>query len=132
VKVLRLCEPFLKIFPRWECCSMDVEGHLRGVIFIWNPLIDNLKPSSSRLGILLEGRIKGFDNMIIIINCYDPYSQRKEFWENVVGSGILKDLYLIFGGDINFNFPTSEVWGSNPWMDPLSDLFNKLLRRQTS
>jgi len=58
-----------------------VEGHSGGILSIWNPLIDNLKPFSSHLGILLEGMIKGFDKMIIIINCYDPYSQRKEFWE---------------------------------------------------
>ena len=54
----KACEVFLKNYMDWECCSVDGEGHLRGLLVIWNPLVADLKPFTTCSCILIEGKIR--------------------------------------------------------------------------
>ena len=77
----------------------------------------------------MEGRIRGFDEMIRVLNCYGPYSGRQQFWEAVGGSGILQDPFFILGGHLNLILDASEVWGSFSRLDPLSNSFCQFFQK---
>ena len=36
---VKACEDFLKIFLGWEVCAIYANGHLRGLLTIWNLLV---------------------------------------------------------------------------------------------
>ena len=52
--------------------------------------------------ILLDGRLKGFNSPIQLLNIYGPFNQRKQFWDQVKIFGLLIDTSLIIVGDFNF------------------------------
>ena len=90
-------EYFLKIFPRWECCALDANGLSDKLLAIWNPSLVDFRRYNSPTGIILEGRIRGCDHPVKVVNYYAPYVGREEFWNEVDSSDILqKDfLYLL-------------------------------------
>ena len=106
---------------------MDANGLSEGILCIWNPQICDLKAFSSTVGILLTGRLRGCDTKLKILNIYGPYHGRVAFWDNLAGSGLLKDPALILLGGLNFTISPSEVWGSKVW-GPLMDYFRSLIR----
>jgi len=55
------CNYFLKMFSGWEVCSFDSRGLSSGLLSAWNPAIIDLVAFSSPAGILLEGKIRGFE-----------------------------------------------------------------------
>lgn len=61
----------------------------------------------------------------VLLNCYDPYSKRQMFWDEVVESSLLDPLVII-GRDINLVLSTKEIWGSSVRLDPMSGYFINL------
>lgn len=123
----KACHCFLKIFPGWEVCVVDYQGHSGGLLCIWNPYVVYFVSYSSFAGIILEGNIKGFDERVVFLNCYSPYKDQEPFWKRVVDCGLLQEIYMIIGGDLNFTVSPSEIWGSkrnDPLASFLSDVFH--------
>ena len=79
-------------------------------------------------GILLEGHLRELDQRFTIANCYGPYADRHKFWSEMEDSGLLKDLLLILGGDLNLTLSDREVWGHHSWLDHLSDWFKHIFQ----
>ena len=65
--------------------------------------------------------------LLSLINIYGPYNGQVAFWESVQASHFLKKDNVIIGGGLSFTIVTHEIWGSNARVDPLVDLFQKLL-----
>jgi len=70
------CKFLLRIFPGWEVCSVNVEGHSVGSLAIWNPSLADFKAFVIHASILHEGRIKGPRHEVNITNYYGPYVHR--------------------------------------------------------
>jgi hypothetical protein len=79
-------------------------------------------------GILLDGLVKDLNKRLKVINCYGPYSDREEFWEDIKRDGVLKEHNLILGGDLNFTTSNREVWGLHARVDPLQLYFIHLIQ----
>lgn len=107
--------------------AQNSNGLARGLLTAWNPSVADLQHFSFVLGMLLEGRIKGYSEGVKIMNCYAPFSGKKVFWEKVMECGILSEDNLIFGGDLNFTLARNEVWGSNTRLDELSNFLNQMI-----
>ena len=54
------------------------------------------------VGLLLNGRIKGFDDMVHLLNIYGPYYQQVSFLDRVKVVGLLTFLQIFLAGDLNF------------------------------
>ena len=89
----------------------------------WNPLVADLQVYDSGGGILLEGRIIGFNEQVHLLNIYGPYDNHRVFWEATVNSGLLLLPNLIMGGDLNFTQSSKEVWRKGLPCDSLSSFF---------
>ena len=59
-------------FSGWLCCASNSIGLSGGLLVACNPSMVDLKPFFTYEGILLEGKIKCFDDLIHILNCYGP------------------------------------------------------------
>lgn len=61
--------------------------------------------------------------MVNLVNCYEPYVDRQQFWnlEDVVT--ILEITNLIWGGDLNFTLLGHDIYGGRVCLDPLSPFF---------
>ena len=99
------------------------------MLTIWNLKTCNLTPFKTNVGILLEGRIQGFTNVIRILNIYAPYKDRRVFWENVEDSGVRSMQNLIVVGDLNFTMFSYENRGMMSSVDPLDSFFQYLFSR---
>ena len=80
---------FSKIKPGWEYCALDANGLSGGLLTGWNPLLVWVKAFSSLVGIILRVTVKGIEETLSVINCYSPYTQRMDFWDNIVADGLL-------------------------------------------
>ena len=107
--LVQACELFLKICPSRLCCGMDVVGMSRGLLVAWNSKVDDFKPFSTTIGIIIERKFIGMERRIRILNVYGPYIERKVLWEHVTKAVILIDSSLIIVGDFNFTLPSDEV-----------------------
>lgn len=116
---------FLQLFLGWECCTIDALGLLGGILSTWNPKVAKLAPFFTCVVILLEGYFKDLNQEFKILNCYDPYSKRQMFWDEVVESSLFDPLVII-GKDINLVLSTKEIWGSSVRLDPMSGYFINL------
>ena len=47
-----------------------------------------------------------------ILNIYGPYHNRRAFWDNMMGSLIMKTDHIIVGGALNFSIGHAESWGT--------------------
>lgn len=65
--------------------------------------------------------------MVKVVNCYGPYSNRKEFWKQIMGDGSLFDPSNIIGGDFSLTLSEREIWGSKIRVDPLATYLRYLL-----
>jgi len=108
VEAQKACLYFLRLFPSWEVCALDATGRSGGLLCIWNPDVCDLAPLSLFSGILLVGRLKGFSEVVKILNIYGPYRDRAGFWEQLVDCGLLQDGHLILGGDLNLTMSSEE------------------------
>ena len=54
-----------------------------------NPSVCNMNHYKTCVSILPEGNIKGFNQVINILNIYAPYKDKRPFWENIESSGML-------------------------------------------
>ena len=54
---------FFKILKDWQVCATDVEGLSGGLVAIWSSQVCNSKPYKTIASILLEGIVKGFDQV---------------------------------------------------------------------
>ena len=52
---------FLKLRPSWFVSTLDAYGHSGGTHVGWNPVLEDLCAYQTCAGILLQGRLKGFD-----------------------------------------------------------------------
>jgi exonuclease III len=123
----KACEIFLKLFPGWEVCATSALGHSGGLCCIWNPKVVLFKSYNTCAGILLEGRIKGINEVVYLLNCYAPCVDRRIFWDRVKDCDILSCKNLIIGGDLNFTLNSAECWGLNAKMDALAEYFLEIL-----
>ena len=53
---------------------------------------------------------------------------RESFWERVKTEGIFQLHSLILGGQLNFTFNASEVWGEKACLNPLQKIFKDLFQ----
>jgi len=113
------CSYFLKLFHGWEVCAIDAVGNSGGLFSICNMRICDMLAFSSTVGILLDGRLKGYDKPIRLINCYGPYRDKETFWKTTEDIGLLCDHDLIVGGNLNLTLSDSKCWGTHR-MDPLA------------
>ena len=100
---------FSKIKHGWEYCALDADGLSGGLLAGWNPLLVQVKDFSSLAGIIVRVTIKGIEDTLSVINYYDPYTQRIDFWDNIVADGLLSLQNIILVGDLNFTISSSEV-----------------------
>ena len=84
-----------------------------------NPLVCNMNPYKTCASILLEGNIKGFNQVINLLNMYAPYKDKRTFLENIESSGLLNLQNLILDGDLNFTMHSFEYWRMQSSMDSL-------------
>ena len=117
------CDIFHKLFVGWECSVMDSMVHYGGLFVSCNPLVSDLSPFLSIVGILLEGRLRGIKEEEDILNYYGTYANRHVFWEVVGRSGISKALILFVGRDLNLTLGVNEVWGSTVRINSLIEYF---------
>ena len=88
-----------------------------------NPSMENIKPYGMVVRLLVEGRLKGLNNMLRILDINGPYHRRQGFWDSVMDSGILHDSALIVVGDLKLTLSANEVWGASNIIDPLVSCF---------
>ena len=124
------CETLLKLFLGWEGSAIDANGILGGLLILQNSQIVDFKSFHTCAGIIVEGSIKGFDEVLKMINCYAPYKDWQQFWDTVDTSMILIESCLIFAGDLNFTMNSTEYWGNNNRLDPLSKFFHRFFQRK--
>ena len=74
------CHYFLSIFPGWEVPAYESCGLSGGLLCIWNPALCDFTSFSSSAGILMVGRLKGFEEEVRIHNIYGPYKDKEPFW----------------------------------------------------
>lgn len=60
---------------------LDAQGHSGGLLAAWNLAKADLRSFATWAGLLLEGKFRGLDVPIRILNVYDPYNDRQVFWE---------------------------------------------------
>jgi hypothetical protein len=71
-----------KLFSRWKFSFIDVHGHSRGLITRWfahSFYNSNMLYCDLGLGIVLYSQDLGKE--IIVMNLYDPYSDKVALWE---------------------------------------------------
>lgn len=66
--------------------------------------------------------VQGLNIILIIINVYGPYLERRGFWEALVDSRVLTFLSVVLCNDLNFTKFISEVWRCNPRKDQLGKI----------
>lgn len=64
-------------------CAHSENGRSGGILAGWEIEVNDLRPFNCYDGTLLEGRLRGLDRSITILNCYAPYLNRRFFWDNV-------------------------------------------------
>ena len=74
-----------------EASAIDGDGLSGGLLAIWNPIMDDWKSFHTCVGLLKEGRIKGFEQIVRILNRCGPYKIRQEFSDAINAYGILRD-----------------------------------------
>ena len=62
-----------------------------GLLSAGNLKVTKFSPFLTFASILLEGSIKKLGKPLKVINCYVPYSNRREFWNENVEEGLLKE-----------------------------------------
>eukprot|EP00253_Pinus_taeda_P019083 PITA_19083 len=116
-------------FPGWSFHAIDAEGHSGGLaigIKEGRMLINSLWGMDHALGTKISSPDMGVS--LLMLNIYGPCQGREQFWNNLLSKDLIKDRSLILGGDLNFSIGTSEAWGPNARVDPLSDFFSNTLQ----
>jgi exonuclease III len=130
VSELKAREIFAKLLPTWKFCGVDSLGLSGGLLSAWNPRRDDFSSFLTPAGILLDGLVKDLNKRMKLINCYDPYGNKQEFWDKIKRDGILKEHNLILGGDLNFTISNREVWGPHSRSDPMNSFFSQLIQEE--
>lgn len=118
----------LCLCPGLLSCATNVVGLSSGLGVVWNPLAADLRAFSSNAAIVLKCRVRDLVDLVVIINCYGPYLDKRVLWE-VENNSILVGTNVILGGDFNFTLHHGEVWGSHSRGDPLTDELGILFQR---
>ena len=74
-------------------------------------------------GIIVEGFVHGYSNILKILNIYAPYNKILKFWVGIFQSGILANMSLIVVGDFNFMMSNQGIWGDVKSEDSLTYFF---------
>ena len=77
-----------------------------------------------RVGIMVEGKILGFELPIIILNIHVHHNHKQVFWEKLQDPDLFDHCGLILGGDLNLTLVDSEIWGAIRLNDTLHGFFN--------
>jgi len=120
---------FLGIRPHWKVSALDAIGMSGGILTARNPSLGNFQAFTTSAGLLVEGHVRGFQEMIRVLNIYGPYRDRRSFWDMVDRSKILLLDNLFVGGDLNLTLGPSEIWGGIASEDPLAIYFKQLFMR---
>ena len=116
----------------WIFETLDVKGHSGGLEIGWNARIVstlNVWGMDSVLGMSFRAleMVGTFD----VVNIYGPYLNRIPFWEKIFNYSLLREEYLIIGGDLNFSLGQAKVWGPHACADVLTDFFTQKLVEKT-
>lgn len=87
------------ILKDWCISTLDSNGIFGGTCVVWNPCKASFNTYLSSARIVMEKKLQGWNQSVKIINCYGPYSHRKEFWLQILEDGFLCDPFVIVGGD---------------------------------
>ena len=71
--------------------------------------------------------VEGIGKEIRIINVYGPHTDHNSFWETRLGKDLLKNDFLILGGDLNFSLGEAKSWGPSSHLDNQVAFFSHLL-----
>ncbi len=91
VNVLSTC------FKDWSFCSLDAEALLGALVIGWNDSFTLVSSSFLNSGILVELRAKDLQKDLKFLNIYEPYSDRRAYWDQLRDSGTLDGTNLILG-----------------------------------
>lgn len=95
---------------------------------VWDRSFASFSTFHSKVGIILDGKVKGLSRPITLANYYGPYFDRRIFWDIFQNSGLLSSNKLILAGDLNLTLSTNEIWGSKAKHDPLATHFSSLFQ----
>lgn len=96
------------ILKDWAMFILDSKGLFSGFCSSWNPYKAWFNAYQSSSSIALDGKFQRCSHEVKIINCYGPYSQRTEFWKQILEDGFLSP-YVIIGGDFNLTLSNRET-----------------------
>lgn len=116
------------LLPGWEFTALDANGHSGGLaVGIRGGRIKILNQWGMKQVMGIECQSSDFAFPITIINIYGPCHERIPFWNGLMESSLVKNKFLVMGGDLNFFLGRAETWGPNAREDPQSDFFRNLL-----
>lgn len=82
-------------------CYLESKGLSRRLCLVWNPKKGIFNAYQSFACIVLEGRVKGWAQLVKLVNRYGPYINMKDFLNQIMEDGWLSDPTVILGGDLN-------------------------------
>lgn len=87
VSGIKVRESLNSILKDWCIYTLYSKGLSRGLCSSWNPLKTLFNTYQSSARIVLEGKVQGWIQMVTVVNCYGPYSNRKYFWNRIMEDG---------------------------------------------
>jgi exonuclease III len=112
----------------WFFLGLDARGRSSGLVIGWRSrsikLLNSWAFDSCLGGDFL---VEGIGKEIRIINVYGPHTDQNSFWETLLGKYLLKNDFIILGGDLNFSLGEAESWGPSSHPDNQAAFFSHLL-----
>jgi exonuclease III len=111
----------------WSFATSDSIGLVGGLLTVWSPKLSlsDVACLPSYIKTTLKDSVTGVD--YTLINTYDPFVEKKNFWEPFFAKEVMNSQNLIVGGDLNFTLSQNEVWGISARTDPLGPFLQSLL-----
>jgi len=118
------------LFKSCDFVGSDVRGILGGLDIGWNlKTVKVIRYWGFEYGIGLSVLSAETFFEVMVLKLYGPYQKRTLFWEALGQKSFLNSENIILGGDLNFSLREVESWGPRDRLDPLTYIFNHILRR---
>lgn len=116
------------LLPGWKFIALDSDGHSGGLAARHREgriKIRNQWGMKQVMG--PECQTTEFDFPLTILNIYGSCQGRIPFWNGLMENSLVKNNYMVMGGDLNFSLGRAEARGPAAREDPQSDFFLNLL-----
>jgi len=104
-------------------CAVSYVRKSGGSLVSWDPNFFDLVSVISCGKKILSGTSLADKRKVSLMNVYGPCQDRKNFWENFDGRGLLAHDDLIMARDMNFTTNSKAVLGVSALADPLAVFF---------